>query len=245
MFKRAVSLPSAEQQEEMAQNFSEKSIRHGFISKVYAILMVQLLITVGFICFFTFLPEGEMFVINNTWLLWTSMGLSFVFLIPMVCVQTLRRSFPLNFIILFLFTLCEAVMVGMVTSLYEQDAVLIAVALTAGITLVLTIFAMQTKYDFTAWGGALSCFLFILIAFGIIMIFIPHDGNSILQVVYGAAGALLFSLYLIYDTQMMLGGSHKYSISPEEYVFAALALYLDVLNIFLYILRIIGAAKKN
>ena len=38
--------------------------------------------------------------------------------------------------------------------------------------------------------------------------------------VYGGAGALIFSLYLVYDTQMMMGGDHKYSISPEEYVFA-------------------------
>ena len=43
---------------------------------------------------------------------------------------------------------------------------------------------------------------------------------------------------------MMMGGNHKYSISPEEYIFAAIAIYLDILNIFLYILRILGAAKK-
>lgn len=43
---------------------------------------------------------------------------------------------------------------------------------------------------------------------------------------------------------MMMGGNHKYSISPEEYIFAAIAIYLDILNIFLYILRIVGAAKK-
>ena len=36
---------------------------------------------------------------------------------------------------------------------------------------------------------------------------------------------------------MMMGG-HKFSISPEEYVFAAIAIYLDILNLFLYILRI-------
>ena len=72
--------------------------------------------------------------------------------------------------------------------------------------------------------------------------------------VMGAVGALIFSVYLVYDTQvtwstwskipsflnhfqMMMGGDHKYSISPEEYIFAALAIYLDVINIFMYILR--------
>ena len=61
------------------------------------------------------------------------------------------------------------------------------------------------------------------------------------QIGYGSAGALIFSLYIVYDTQLMMGGSHKYSLSPEEYVFAALNIYLDVINLFMYILMIVGA----
>lgn len=64
-----------------------------------------------------------------------------------------------------------------------------------------------------------------------------------MTLVYASIGALIFSLYLVYDTQLMMGGKHKYSISPEEYIFAALNLYLDIINIFLYILTIIGAAR--
>ena len=41
---------------------------------------------------------------------------------------------------------------------------------------------------------------------------------------YGALGALIFSLFIIYDTQLMLGGKHKYALDPEEYIFAALNL---------------------
>jgi FtsH-binding integral membrane protein len=67
---------------------------------------------------------------------------------------------------------------------------------------------------------------------------------EMLHLVYCGIGVLIFSIYLIYDTQMMMGGNHKYSISPEEYIFAAIAIYLDIINIFLYILRIVGAAKK-
>ena len=60
---------------------------------------------------------------------------------------------------------------------------------------------------------------------------------------YAAVGALLFMVYIVYDTQLMMGGKHKYSIDPEEYIFAALNLYLDIINLFLYILTLIGAAK--
>jgi FtsH-binding integral membrane protein len=49
--------------------------------------------------------------------------------------------------------------------------------------------------------------------------------------------------YLVFDTQLMMGGKHRYSLSPEEYIFAALNLYLDIINLFLYILSIIGMSR--
>ena len=62
---------------------------------------------------------------------------------------------------------------------------------------------------------------------------------------FGAAGALVFSLYLVYDTQLMLGGKHKYALSPEEYIFAALNIYLDVVQLFIYILMIVGGSRSD
>jgi hypothetical protein len=50
--------------------------------------------------------------------------------------------------------------------------------------------------------------------------------------------------YLVVDTQLMLGGKHQYALSPEEYVFAALNLYLDIINLFLFILRLVGSARN-
>lgn len=48
--------------------------------------------------------------------------------------------------------------------------------------------------------------------------------------------------FLAVDTQLLLGNK-KLSLSPEEYVFAALNLYLDIIHIFLYILRIMGRGR--
>ena len=66
----------------------------------------------------------------------------------------------------------------------------------------------------------------------------------IIHSAYSAVGALVFSLYLIYDTQMMLGGNHKNSISPEDYIFAALSIYLDIMQLFLHILRLISSSEE-
>ena len=62
---------------------------------------------------------------------------------------------------------------------------------------------------------------------------------------YGSIGALIFSLYIVYDTQLMMGGKHKYALSPEEYIFAALNIYLDVINLFMYILMIVGFSRGD
>lgn len=115
-----------------------------------------------------------------------------------------------------------------------------AIGVTAAVVIGLTIFAFQTKWDFTMMGGILFVCLILLMLLGIVAIFLP---GKIMTLVYSSLGAILFCFYLIYDTQMMMGGTHKHSISPEEYIFAALTLYLDIINIFIYILSIIGAAK--
>lgn len=117
-----------------------------------------------------------------------------------------------------------------------------AVGITAVVCLALTLFALQTKWDFTVMGGVLLVILVVFVLFGFIAMFFP---GRTMTIVYSSIGAIIFSFYLIYDTQLMMGGSHKYSLSPEEYVFAALTLYLDIVNIFIYILSIIGASKDN
>ena len=55
----------------------------------------------------------------------------------------------------------------------------------------------------------------------------------------------LFAFYIVFDTQMMLGswGGHKVEFSIDDYAFAALNLYLDIINFFLYILEIVGTRE--
>ncbi|CAG4946591.1 unnamed protein product [Parnassius apollo] len=223
-------------------DFTEQTIRRGFIRKVYSILMCQLLITMGFIALFLFHEPTKRWVAQNSYLFWVAFGVMFVCLIAMACCPEVRRKAPTNFIFLFIFTLAMSFLLGITTSVYDVKEVMMAVGITAGVCLALTLFAFQTKWDFTMMGGALVAASMVLLLFGIITIFTPR--NDIVNLVYAAAGALLFSLYLVYDTQLMMGGKHKYSISPEEYIFGALNLYLDIINIFIFILSIIGGSRS-
>ncbi|XP_076453208.1 protein lifeguard 1-like [Babylonia areolata] len=221
-------------------SFNEKSVRLGFIRKVYGILFVQILITALMIALFLYVEPIQDYSQQNPWLFIVGMVVTFVILIILACCPNVRRSYPSNLILLAVFTIFEGFLLGAVSSHYEKDEVLMAVGITAVVSLALTIFAFQTKWDFTMFGGLLFVFIIVLICLGFLCLIIQ---NRYLSLVYASLGALLFSAYLVFDTQLMLGGKHKYSLSPEEYIFAALNLYLDIINLFLYILSIIGLAR--
>lgn len=149
-------------------------------------------------------------------------GVSLGLVLVMSCWEQARRQHPLNLIFLFLFTACESVLVATISSFYNTDIVLMAAGLTVGITVCLSLYAMQTKRDFTAAGGILFSLLFALIGAGILSIFIH---SKVMNIAIAGIGAAVFACYIVFDVQLMIG-SGSYSISPDEYVFAAINIYL-------------------
>ncbi|XP_029444725.1 protein lifeguard 1-like [Rhinatrema bivittatum] len=225
---------------EDSSQFSEKVLRRAFIRKVYLILAVQLALTVGIICMFIYWPTLQTWVRRNSWFTYALLGAVFVLVIVLACCNDARRKFPVNFILLGLFTIFEGLMLGAISVFFEADAVMWAVGATAFVTLGLSVFALQTKWDFTMASGIMVVVLLALLAFGLLCAIIR---SFWLQIVYASLGVLIFAVYLVVDTQLMMGGKHRYSIDPEEYVFAALNLYLDIINLFLFILQIIGLSR--
>ena len=57
-------------------------------------------------------------------------------------------------------------------------------------------------------------------------------------------GAAIFSMYIVYDLQLIMGDK-TLSISPEEYIFASLNLYVDIMRIFLELLKILRYLNEN
>ena len=85
-------------------------------------------------------------------------------------------------------------------------------------------------------GKFLFIALIIMIVAGISNIFIQ---SSMMQLMIASAGALIFSAFILYDTQNIIKGNYD---SPVE---AALSLYLDFFNLFISLLQILGIAKNN
>ncbi|KAK8757273.1 hypothetical protein V5799_000025 [Amblyomma americanum] len=134
-------------------------------------------------------------------------------------------------------TFVQAFTVAVVVSFYDQMAVLQAFLLTMGVTGGLTLYTFQSKRDFSTWGAGLYAFLMVLLMGSLLQFFLT---SSHLEFVLSLGGAVLFSFFIIFDTHMLM---HR--VSPEEYILATIELYLDIINLFLHILRIIGEARRN
>ena len=228
-------------QKETINGLSPISVRHGFVRKVYGVLFAQLLITCAIAAPFVLMDEKVIrtFVRANQWLLWTSLAVSVVTMIIFACFPKLMRKTPWNYAILLVFTCTQGLFVGLICATYTVQSVLIALATVTAVTLALSLFAIQTKYDFTGMGPYLLVASIVLVIFGFILIFLPF--NSVAQKVYAGIGALLFSLYLVYDTQLIVGGTHrKHQFEIDDYAMAAICLYIDIIQIFMYILTLVG-----
>ncbi|KIW71176.1 hypothetical protein PV04_03371 [Phialophora macrospora] len=210
-------------------------IRMQFIRKVYTILTVQILLTAGLSSLSFFSLGYRTWIQSNSWMMWVSLFGAIGF---MLLTFWKRKSYPTNMIFLAGFTALEAYSISVITSFYESRIVIEALIITLGIFVFLTLFACQTKYDFTSWMPYLFGALWILIIFGFMAAFFPH--SSTMETVYGAVAALVFSGYILVDTQLVLRHYHV-----EEEIAASISLYLDVLNLFLAILRILNSQNNN
>ncbi|XP_032075963.1 protein lifeguard 3-like [Thamnophis elegans] len=223
-----------------AADWDDKKVRHTFIRKVYSIISVQLLVTVGIIAIFTFVEPVSDFVRSNIAVYYASYAVFLVTYLVLVCCEGPRRRFPWNLILLSVFTLAMGFMTGTIASMYSTKAVLIALIITAIVAIIVTIFCFQTKVDFTSCSGLFCVLGIVVMVTGIITaIVLSFKYVPWLHMLYASIGAIAFTLFLAYDTQLVLG-NRKHTISPEEYVYGALKIYTDIVYIFTFLLQIVG-----
>ena len=220
------------------------AIRKGFIVKTYGILLSQLAITCFFICL-TFIPAIKDHVNKDligkpiiTVFLIVFLIVTITVCVVFSCFRKTARTVPYNYILLLSFTLCMSFYCFLLCSLFDSADVISAALLTFAATVGLTIYAVRTKTDFTYCGAFLFAFLLILIFSASLFFWIGYG------ILYLFLGVCLYALYLIYDTQLILGDfGNKYNI--DDYCLAALNLYIDIIYMFIKILQIIASLKGN
>jgi len=252
-----------EEVREAIDSFLTRDSRNSFIARVYGILSVQLGFT-ALVCllFGTYPPLTNIMRVNP----YTGQASPLVF-IPFLGIfastiawfrvamsPQARQKAPNKWWWLSIFTIGEAVSVGAITSLYQLRSVVTAMgatALAATTVSMYTISQKNSKYDLSQWGAALSSWASILLVYLLIGIaqnsgWLPYGFLPYSDMLYSVFATCLFSLFLAYHTKLIVGGKHaKYRMNEKDYVFGAMALYVDIIQIFLNILQIIGGEREE
>ena len=150
---------------------------------------------------------------------------------------SMSRGKPgLNMAMLFLFTFLTGVsLVPLLASLIGmgQGAMIgNAFLMTSVLFGALSLFAINSKTDFSSWGKPLFITLIVIIVASLVNIFILQ--SPMMHVIITAGILLIFSLFTIYDTQNIANGAYD---SPVD---AAVSLYINFLNMFTAILQLLG-----
>jgi len=220
--------------------FAEQQVRQGFIRKVYGILAAQMVVTIAVAAPITHL--GPRWVSANPWLVWGSMVGSMAMVCSLICCRDAVKTFPKNYILLFFFTVFEGCLVGAIASMYTAQSVLLAMGMTLAIFIGMTFLACTTKIDFTGYAPYLAGFLMTMVVTGgsLCMLQLAGIHSTALQMGYNFLCVLLFTMYLVWDTQMIVGGNHQIKFDVDDYVMAALQIYMDIINLFINLLQLFG-----
>lgn len=227
-------------EEEIKQEINT-TIRLGFIRKVYGILTIQLFITTIF-CLFAMTSQSlKLFMLLHQGIMLFMVFLLIFIPIIIICCTGIMRKVPQNYIILLIFTLAESYCVAFICAYTKPEVVFMAAAMTFVMVLALTFYAINTSTDITMQGGLffiLAAALFLFVIFGFFI------RNSLIMVIISLFCVILFSLYIIYDTQIIMGNRQE-MLQVDDYILGAFMIYTDIISLFLQLLRIISYFSDN
>jgi modulator of FtsH protease len=205
--------------------------RATLVKRTYGLVFLSVLVTMGGAAF-TFTQPALMQAVAQHFFI----GILCV-LAPLFLAQRSARVFPTNIGFTFLFAFAEGVYIAPILYLSEartpgiigQAGLLTFVAFGA-----LTLYALFSKRDFSAWGSFLMVGVVVLLVALIVNAFVGSVAGGIWL---AAMGVMIFSGLLVFDTWRLLRSGQ---LGQDDYVIATVSIYLDLLNMFLFVLRLLS-----
>ena len=207
--------------------------RATLVRRTYSLVLVSVLVTMVGTSFGLSQPRLMASVAQHPFI-------AFIFaLAPLLLATRKKAEFPMNIGLVLLFNLAMGVMISPTIFFYgrtQPGVIGQAAVLTIGAFGILTLYAFVSRRDFSAWGSFLMVGLWVLIATMFLNFFFQ---NAAIGLWLAAVTVLLFSGLLVFDTWRL-----RNYYGPDEYVGAAVQIYLDLLNMFMAILRLTGSRRN-
>jgi FtsH-binding integral membrane protein len=207
--------------------------RATLVRRTYSLVLISVLVTMVGVSFALSQPAVLQAVGQHPFLA------ALAALAPLVIAGRMKAAFPMNIGFVLLFNFAMGVWISPAIFFYgSQKPGLIgqAAVLTIGAFGILTLYAFVSRRDFSAWGGFLIVGLWVLVGTMFLNLIF---GNPVVDLWLASIAVLLFSGLLLFDTWRL-----RNFYGPDEYVGAAVQIYLDLLNMFMAILRIMGNRRN-
>jgi FtsH-binding integral membrane protein len=208
--------------------------RATLVRRTYSLVFASILVTIAGTAFAMTQPRMMEAVVAHPFLT------AICAFVPLMLAQASRNSFPRNIGFVFLFTFAEGLYLAPFIAFAEQHSPGItsqAGLLTFTAFGALTMYSFLSRRDFSAWGSFLFVGLIVLIVTSLLNAFF---GSAAGYTWIAGIGVLLFSGLLVFDTWRL-----RNAFGPDDYVMAAVSIYLDLLNMFLFILSLLSGNRKN
>jgi FtsH-binding integral membrane protein len=207
--------------------------RATLVRRTYSLVLVSVLVTMVGASFTLSQPNLLAAVTQHPFITFLC-GLA-----PMILATRKKAEFPMNISLVLLFNFVMGVFISPVLYFYGRNQPGLigqAAVLTVGAFGILTLYAFVSRRDFSPWGSFLTVGLWVLIGTMFLNFFFQ---NATINLWLASVTVLLFSALLVFDTWRL-----RNVYGPDEYVGASVNIYLDLLNMFMAILRITGNRRS-
>lgn len=211
---------------------------------VYFKMFLGILLTaIASFVFLTYFPTAMMFMVTHSVVFWGLAIVEFLFVIILSGrLEKMKKSTAK--LMFYIFAVLNGITMAPIFLCYTATNISIAFFITAAMFGIMSAYGYITKRDLSGWGDFLLMALIGLIICLIVQFF-WH--NTMFAFLVSCAAVLIFTGLTAWDTQMikeMIKNTESDDEVDKISTFGALSLYLDFINLFLHILRILGAINK-
>lgn len=221
----------------MNEKFQYETLSN-YTAKTFLWMFAGLLVTFG-VSLAAYMSNIGFYLLRSSF---TFFGLAILEIVLVVALASRLHSMSVGSArgLFFLYAAVNGLVFSSYLWLYNMGDVLMAFGAAALYFGVMAAYGYLTKRDLTSWRTPLMVGLIVLLAVSVIGMFFM-SGSSIL---FSVLGIVIFSCYTAYDTQKIKALYFAYAgneaMAKKASIYAALQLYLDFINLFLYLLRIFG-----
>jgi FtsH-binding integral membrane protein len=215
-----------------------------FMAKVYGWMTAALLITALVAMYVAGSEQFMNSIVHNRGLL-IGLFIGELALVWILSASINRLSFPVAATMFVAYSALNGLTMSFIFLLYTSASIASTFFITAGTFGAMSLYGYTTKKDLSSWGSLLLMALIGLIIASVVNMFMV---STMLYWITTCAGVLIFVGLTAYDTQKIknMGVSDEGSytdVGKKMAILGALSLYLDFINLFLYLLRIFGRRR--